>query len=191
MAACSMFVVACWSHSSMLLVCWVPQGSVLGPILFILYTADLIGLIQNYGFCPHLYADDTQVYGRCSPSAIQDLQQRLSACIDEVHSWMQSNRLQLNTNKCSGVPLLAGSINSQDVHSGSGLTPSFRWQLFEILEFISTLISAWRHMSNGLSQVALLSCVSYAAFDELFRRLSISRWLLPLCYHGWIMVMRH
>jgi len=46
-------------------------------------------------------------------------------------------------------------------------------------------------MSNGLSQVALQSCVSYAAFDELFRRLSISRWVLPLCYRGWIMVTRH
>jgi len=36
--------------------------------------------------------------GHFSPSAILDLQQRLSACVDEVHSWMQSNRLQLNTN---------------------------------------------------------------------------------------------
>ena len=52
-----------------------------------------------HGFCPHLYADDTQISGRCKQSAIQDLQQRLSACIDEVHSWMQYNRLQLNTNK--------------------------------------------------------------------------------------------
>jgi len=56
-------------------------------------------VIEKHGFRPHLYADDTQVYGRCTPSAIPDLQQRLSACIDEVHSWMQSNRLQLNVNK--------------------------------------------------------------------------------------------
>jgi len=71
----------------------------LSPILFIWYTGELIGLIEKHGFRPHLYADDTQVYGRCTPSAIPDLQQRLSACIDEVHSWMRSNQLQLNVNK--------------------------------------------------------------------------------------------
>jgi len=44
----------------------------------------------------------------------------------------------------------------------------------------SDLSSACRRMSSGLSQVALQSCVSCAAFVDLFRRLFISRWLLPL-----------
>jgi len=64
-----------------------------------MYTADLIALIEQRGFWPHFYADDTQVYGSSRPSAAYDLQQRLSACIDDVLSLMQSNRLQLNTNK--------------------------------------------------------------------------------------------
>ena len=59
------------------------------------------------------------------------------------------------------MPLLADSINFQAIRSS-------RQRLCEILVFILTLISACRRMSNGLSQIALRSCVSCAAFVDMF-----------------------
>ena len=46
-----------------------------------------------------MYADDTQIYGFCRPTAASQLQQQVSVCIDDVALWMRSNRLQLNTAK--------------------------------------------------------------------------------------------
>jgi hypothetical protein len=46
-----------------------------------------------------MYADDTQIYGACSPAEVLQLQQRVAACIDDVAAWMRENRLQFNAAK--------------------------------------------------------------------------------------------
>lgn len=86
---------------SVMLSCGVPQGSVLGPLLFLLYTADVESIVHRHGLYYHGYADDQQTYGSCKPNSdgVRSLRKRATDCIDEVASWMQSNRLLLNSNK--------------------------------------------------------------------------------------------
>jgi len=78
---------------------WCASRVSVGSLLFILYTADLMSLIEDNGFSPHLYADDTPVYGSCRPVEIDAFSAKLSECIGVVTNWMRSNRLQLNSDK--------------------------------------------------------------------------------------------
>ena len=81
----------------------VPQGSVLGPILFIIYTAALAPIVSDHGLSLQQYADDSQIYGSCPPAATSSLSTDVSLAEDSVSNWMRSNRLQLNAEKTEVV----------------------------------------------------------------------------------------
>jgi len=76
-----------------------PQGSVLGPILFLLYCADITNIAERHGVTAHSYADDTQLYVHCTTGQCATEASRLTTCIEKLNTWMVSNRLRLKSDK--------------------------------------------------------------------------------------------
>lgn len=88
-----------------------PQGSILGPLLFIIYSADICWHIKHCKY--HLYADDVQLYLPMHPKDVHCKLSRINDDLDRISVWSQRNALVLNPTKSKFMVLGSQSIVSE------------------------------------------------------------------------------
>ena len=75
--------------------CGVPQGTNLGPLLFLLYINDLPNCLEKTN--ANMFADDTSL--SCDGSSSDEIEHKLNHDLEMVHIWLNANKLTLNRKK--------------------------------------------------------------------------------------------
>ena len=106
----------------------VPQGSVVGPELFVIYSSPIEDIIDKHGLSSISYADDTQIYVVIKPSNRDSELAKLENCIEDIRTWMVANKLMLNDSKTELLHVTSRFSKSvSNVHitiGNSSITPS-------------------------------------------------------------------
>jgi hypothetical protein len=108
----------------------VPQGSVMGPFDFIVYTSPSYAIAQKHSISIHQYADDTQLYVAFDLDKQEEAVAKMEACVCDIRTWMRKNKLKLNddkteliiitpTRQAQKVPIDKIKIGDSDVQSST------------------------------------------------------------------------
>jgi hypothetical protein len=81
----------------------VPQGSVLSPLLFSLYTSPIGSIASSFNISIQQYADDTQLFFAAASNSLQSSLSHFELCLATLHSWFCHNGMALNGDKSEAI----------------------------------------------------------------------------------------
>ena len=165
----------------------VPQGSVLYPILFGLYTQPLPDIISKRKCNHHKFSDDTQLRKSSSQSDFHSLIHDIEQCVDSVGSWMTGIRLKLNNDKTE--TFLVGCRRrvsvSQDSHLKVGSHDiSYKSHVKSVGVYIDVTLSMAKH-TDHINRSAYLEIRRISSFCNLLARKALFSWCVPLFSVVW------
>ena len=149
----------------------VPQGSVLGPILFTMYTKPLSAIIDSHSIIHNSFADDLQLQMSAPPERISELLHSMQSCISDVKAWATANMLKLNDSKTE--LMLVTSKRSKHLHN---LPTSITIGNAQI-PFKQSVKNLGFTLDCHLTMNAHVSNIARTCYFELCRLASIRRFL--------------
>ena len=148
----------------------VPQGSVLGLILFVLYTHP-ISEVVSYQYHPlshHSFSDGNQLYKSGNITQLPEIIHSTQSCISDIKAWMTNNQMQLNNDKTEVILIATKTVlNSDSVPQSINLEGSD-------IKFVNTVRSLGVCLDPTLSFQQQISSVCRVCYLEL-RRISAIR----------------
>ena len=151
----------------------VPQGSVLGPILFVLCTTPLSDIIANQSVNHQLFADDTQLQKSAPLNEVTNLTKELNACTDDIKTWMTENQLKLNDDKTEALLFpFSSSLKPSTVSLSDSITLGSH-----NIPFSDSVSNLGFILDSKLSTKKHIIKICQTAYFELKRISSIRRFL--------------
>jgi hypothetical protein len=154
--------------------CGVPQGSVLGPILFSLYICGIRQVFINHSIQYHCYADDTQMFEAAKISELPSVVQRIESCLEDVSVWLAQCHLSLNSNKTeililgskqmlAKCPSVSIKINGESISA-----------IHQVVRNLGVYFDANLSMCNHISKVSSTAFTNIRLISRIRSSLSVN-----------------